>query len=87
MLNRPIEPAWFMAVGVAISWLGILMKSIPVIFTGFGMFIGFALSTALNVWNETRFGPPQTWGDNDHPTQELSALRVMRVEVRSSSII
>ena len=37
MLNRPIEPAWFMAVGVAISWLGILMKSIPVIFTGFGV--------------------------------------------------
>ena len=70
MLNRPIEPAWFMAVGVAISWLGILMKSVPVIFTGFGMFIGFALSTALNVWNETSFGPPQTWGDNDHPTQE-----------------
>ena len=86
MLNRPIEPAWFMAVGVAISWLGILMKSVPVIFTGFGMFIGFALSTALNVWNETRFGPPQTWGDNDHPTQECPALRVARVEVRSPSI-
>ena len=45
MFSRPIEPAWFIGVGVAISWLGILMKSIPVIFTGFGMFIGFALST------------------------------------------
>ena len=63
MLNRPLEPAWFIAVGVAISLLGILMKSIPVIFTGFGMFIGFSLSTALNAWNETRFGPPETWGE------------------------
>ncbi|MEC7916392.1 MAG: hypothetical protein VX963_08975 [Actinomycetota bacterium] len=69
MRSRPIEPAWFIAVGVAISWLGILMKSIPVIFTGFGMFIGFALSTALNVWNETRFGPPHTWGDEDSSAQ------------------
>ena len=63
MLNRPLDPAWCIAVGVAISWLGILMKSIPVIFTGFGMFIGFSLSTALNAWNETRFGPPETWGE------------------------
>ena len=63
MLNRPLDPAWFIAVGVAISCLGILMKSIPVIFTGFGMFIGFSLSTALNAWNETRFGPPETWGE------------------------
>tara|TARA_B100000579_G_scaffold330677_1_gene280880 strand:- start:2059 stop:2301 length:243 start_codon:yes stop_codon:yes gene_type:complete len=71
MFNRPIEPAWFIAVGVAISWLGILMKSIPVIFTGFGMFIGFALSTAFNVLNETRFGPPHTWGDDeDLPEQQ-----------------
>ena len=64
MLSRPIEPAWFIAVGVAVSWLGILMKSIPVIFTGFGMFIGFSLSPALNVLNESRFGPPHTWGDD-----------------------
>ena len=27
------------------------------------MFVGFALSTVINVWNETRFGLPQTWGD------------------------
>ena len=60
MRNRPIEPAWFIAVGVAISWLGIFLKSVPVIFTGFGMFVGFALSTVINVWNETRFGPPPT---------------------------
>ncbi len=70
MRSRPIEPAWFIAVGVAISWLGILMKSIPVIFTGFGMFIGFALSTALNVLNESRFGPPHTWSDEDEPPQQ-----------------
>lgn len=63
MRNRPIEPAWFIAVGVAVSWLGIFSKSVPVIFTGFGMFVGFALSTVINVWNETRFGLPQTWGD------------------------
>ena len=63
MRNRPIEPAWFIAVGVAVSWLGILITSIPVVFTGFGMFIGFALSTVINVLNETRFGPPTTWGD------------------------
>jgi hypothetical protein len=61
--NRPIEPAWFIAVGVAVSWLGIFSKSVPVIFTGFGMFVGFALSTVINVWNETRFGPPPTWVD------------------------
>jgi hypothetical protein len=58
--NRPIEPAWFIAVGVAVSWLGIFLKSVPVIFTGFGMFVGFALSTVINVWNETRFSPPPT---------------------------
>mgnify|MGYP001162771010 FL=1 len=62
MRNRPIEPAWFIAVGVAVSWLGIFSKSVPVIFTGFGMFVGFALSTVINVWNETRFGLPQTRG-------------------------
>lgn len=63
MRNRPIEPAWFIAVGVAVSWLGIFLKSVPVIFTGFGMFVGFALSTVINVSNETRFGPPSTWVD------------------------
>jgi hypothetical protein len=26
------------------------------------MFVGFALSTVINVWNETRFGLPQTRG-------------------------
>lgn len=72
MRNRPIEPAWFIAVGVAISWLGIFLKSVPVIFTGFGMFVGFALSTVLNVWNETRFGPPQTWADNDDEASDGS---------------
>ena len=72
MRNRPIEPAWFIAVGVAISWLGIFLKSVPVIFTGFVMFVGFALSTVLNVWNETRFGPPQTWADNDDEASDGS---------------
>ena len=72
MRNRPIEPAWFIAVGVAISWLGIFLKSVPVIFTGFGMFVGFALSSVLNVWNETRFGPPQTWADNDDEASDGS---------------
>ncbi len=70
MRNRPIEPAWFIAVGVAVSWLGIFITSIPVIFTGFGMFIGFALSTVINVLNETRFGPPNTWGDDGDQADE-----------------
>ena len=70
MRNRPIEPAWFIAVGVAVSWLGIFITSIPVIFTGFGMFIGFALSTVINVLNETRFGPPNTWDDDGDQADE-----------------
>ncbi|MCS5675381.1 MAG: hypothetical protein VX983_01615 [Actinomycetota bacterium] len=75
MRNRPIEPAWFIAVGVAVSWLGIFITSIPVIFTGFGMFIGFALSTVINVLNETRFGSPKTWGDDGAQADEDPGAR------------
>ena len=74
MRNRPIEPAWFIAVGVAVSWIGILLKSIPVIFTGFGMFIGFALSPVVIVLNETRFGPRHTpTDDTDNPGESSEA--------------
>ena len=74
MRNRPIEPAWFIAVGVAVSWIGILLKSIPVIFTGFGMFIGFALSTVVIVLNETRFGLRHTpTDDTDNPGESSEA--------------
>ncbi len=74
MRNRPIEPAWFIAVGVAVSWIGILLKSIPVIFTGFGMFIGFALSTVVIVLNETRFGPTHAPADDtDNPGESSEA--------------
>ena len=56
MFNRPIEISWLIAVGVAVSWIGVWLKSIPVIFVGFGMFLGFTLSMIIVAWNEARSG-------------------------------
>jgi len=55
MFNRPIEISWLIAIGVVVSWIGVWSKSVPVIFTGFGMFLGFTLSMVAVAWNEARF--------------------------------
>lgn len=56
MFNRPIEISWLIAIGVAVSWIGVWLKSVPVIFVGFGMFLGFTVSMITVAWNEARFG-------------------------------
>ncbi|MFQ3367250.1 MAG: hypothetical protein ACI9BS_001406 [Candidatus Poriferisodalaceae bacterium] len=64
MFNRPIEISWLIAIGVVVSWIGVWSKSVPVIFTGFGMFLGFTLSMVAVAWNEARFGKKSN-PDND----------------------
>ncbi|MFO4631461.1 MAG: hypothetical protein ACJ05G_03855 [Actinomycetota bacterium] len=64
MFNRPIEISWLIAIGVVVSWIGVWSKSVPVIFTGFGMFLGFTLSMVVVAWNEARFGKKSN-PDND----------------------
>ena len=64
MFNRPIEISWLIAIGVVVSWIGVWTKSVPVIFTGFGMFLGFTLSMVVVAWNEARFGKKSN-PDND----------------------
>lgn len=64
MFNRPIEISGLIAIGVVVSWIGVWSKSVPVIFTGFGMFLGFTLSMVAVAWNEARFGKKSN-PDND----------------------